>query len=101
MLLLTAAFLNNNRPLSLFSLCRRSEKHPSVPGAKQDEGLLLHRQPGPRRGLQDQDHREVALVRSRNLVPFFFFCHPITPYLQEGAVEVKVKFKSLRLKHKG
>lgn len=49
---------------SLFSLCRRSKKHPSVPGAKQDEGLLLHCQPGPGGGLQDQDCGEVPVVGS-------------------------------------
>lgn len=43
-------------------VCRRGEKHPSVPRTQQDEGLLLHSQPGPRGGLQDQDHRKVTLV---------------------------------------
>lgn len=49
---------------SHFPLRRRSKKHPSVPGAKQDEGLLLHGQPGPGGGLQDQDCGEVPLVCS-------------------------------------
>lgn len=56
-------FLLNMPPL-FFSLCRRSKKHPSVPGAKQDEGLLLHSQPGPRGSLQDQDCGEVTLVHA-------------------------------------
>lgn len=56
-------FLLNMPPL-FFSLCRRSKKHPSVPGAKQDEGLLLHSQPGPRGSLQDQDCGEVTLVQA-------------------------------------
>lgn len=45
-----------------FGLCRRSQKHPSVPGTQQDEGLFLYRQPGPGGGLQDQDCGEVAVV---------------------------------------
>lgn len=64
-------FLLNVPPL-FFSLCRRSKKHPSVPGAKQDEGLLLHSQPGPRGSLQDQDCGEVALVQAQ--LSIFYFC---------------------------
>lgn len=43
-------------------LCRRGKKHPSIPRAEQDEGLLLYRQPGPGGGLQDQDCGEVPMV---------------------------------------
>lgn len=45
-------------------LFRGSQKPPQLPGAKQDAGLLLHREPGPGGGFQDQDRGEVTLVLS-------------------------------------
>lgn len=57
-------WLPENENVRCVVCCRRGEKHPSVPRTQQDEGLLLHCQPGPRGGLQDQDHRKVTLVCS-------------------------------------
>lgn len=42
---------------------RRSQEHPSLPRAEQNEGLLLYGEPGSGGGVPNQNHREVVMVR--------------------------------------